>query len=181
MTDKKDVPRTMPTFKTKRSVPHDPRFADPTPTIRPETKGRMKRGPLDWSLDELIEYRQNGHQPARIPDKDLLYKLGSMGVSLANAAKLFDISQEKFINNLDWHDSWSAGRAECSSRIRAKIVEQALDENVLNAMIYLDKIMGGDNVVEQVQVEVRNTQLANYNTIDLLDVMIKENDKDSSN
>ena len=125
------------------------------PYYPPETKGRFVRGPLDWSLDELIEYRKAGGQPMRIPDKDILYNLGAMGVSMENAAKLFDISREKFSSNLDWLENWQKGRSECSARIRARIVEQALEENVLNAMIYLDKLMGGDSIVEQVQVDIR--------------------------
>jgi hypothetical protein len=149
----------------------------------PEKKGRMVRGPLDWSLDDLIAYKQNGTAPMRIPDPDLLYKLGTMGVSMNNAAELFDISREKFSSNLDWLENWQKGRAECAARVRAKIVEQALDENVLNAMIYLDKIMGGDQVIEQVQVDVRNTQLTAYDTDALLKAMevpFKENN-DSGN
>ena len=165
----------------KLKKPQKPNGASVKPgqqLTKPDTKGRQKRGPLDWSLDELIAYRAYGGPPARIPDKEVLYKLGSMGVSLRNCADLFDISQEKFCSNLDWLENWQKGRSECASRVRAKIVEQALDENVLNAMIYLDKIMGGDSVVEQVQVNVRNETLKEVNTDDLLEIMYKQTDKD---
>ena len=144
---------------------------------KPETTGRQKRGPLDWSLDELIAYRQSGVSPARIPDADLLFKLGSIGVSLSNVAKLFNIDETKITDNLDWYENWSRGRAECGSRIRAKIVEQALEGDVLNAMIYLDKILGGDQVTDQVQINVTNTELQPVKTEDLLEVMYKQQDE----
>jgi hypothetical protein len=147
------------------------------PIWKPETTGRKKRGPLEWSLDELIAYRQSGVSPARIPDADLLFKLGSIGVSLANISKLFNIDETKITDNLDWHDNWARGRAECGSRIRAKIVEQALDENVLNAMIYLDKILGGDQVSDRVEVSVTTTELTPVKTEDLLEVMYNINDR----
>lgn len=142
----------------------------------PEVKGRFVRGPLDWSLDELIEYKEKGGAPMRIPDKEMLFKLGKMGVSLANAAVLFNISQEKFCSNLDWYENWERGRAACGAQIRASIVEDALEKDVLNAKIYIDKILGGDKVVETVQVDVRNAELLDINTEDLLQVMFKTNE-----
>lgn len=142
----------------------------------PEVKGRKKVGMLDWSLDELIAYKHNGTPPARIPDADLLYKLGAIGVSLVNAANLFDISVEKFSSNSDWHESWKKGRAECGARVRASIVEDALDKDILNAKLYLDKIMGGDAPADVVNVNVRNTTLETIDTDKLLEVMFKQDE-----
>ena len=145
---------------------------------KPETKGRYKKGPLDWSLDELIQYRQNGTPPARIPDAEILYKLGKCGVSLSNACEIFGISKEKFSSNMDWYENWARGRAECGAQIRASIVEDALEKDILNAKIYIDKIIGGDQVTDKLQVNVTNTQLENVSTEDLLEVMFKQQDND---
>lgn len=142
---------------------------------KPETKGRKKSGILDWSLDELIEYKHNGKPPARIPDPEILYKLGRCGVSMANAADIFGISREKFSSNEDWLLNWQRGRAECGALIRASIVEDALDKDILMAKIYVDKIMGGDkeNATTLVQVNV-NTGLGEVSTEDLLNVVFEE-------
>lgn len=141
----------------------------------PEVKGSKRSGKLDWTLDELIAYKSNGYPPARIPDAVILYKLGKAGVSLKNAADIFSISEDKFYSNPDWLENWQKGRAELSSRVRAAIVDQALEQNVLNAMIYLDKIIGGDSPADQLNVTVTNvSNLENVSTEDLLDVMYRD-------
>ena len=146
-----------------------------SPQYYPETKGAKRFGKLDLTLDELITYRSNGTPPARIPDPVILYKLGKAGVSLRNAADIFEISEDKFCSNPDWLVNWQKGRAELSSRVRAAIVDQALEQNVLNAMIYLDKIMGGDSPADQLNVTVTNvSNLENISTEDLLDVMYRD-------
>lgn len=143
---------------------------------KPETKGRKKSGLLDWSLDELIEYKHNGTPPARIPDPMILYKLGSIGVSMANAAALFGISKEKFSSNADWLENWQKGRAECGSLIRASIVEDALEKDNLMAKIYIDKMIGGDKVGDtaMVQVNVNTGGLEGVSTEDLIEVAFKD-------
>ncbi len=145
---------------------------------KPETTGRFKRGPLDWSLDQLIEYRQSGVSPARIPDKDLLFKLGSYGVTMEATADIFGISIEKFTSNLDWYDNWKAGKTSCGVRVRAKLVAQALEENSTTALIYLDKIFGGD--VSNVNININNNTLGAVKTQDLLEVMFTDIKNDSN-
>jgi len=141
----------------------------------PDTKGRKKFGPLDWSLDELIAYRENGTPPARIPDANILYKLGSIGVSMQNAADLFGISREKFSSNLDWLENWQRGRAECGAQIRASIVEDALEKDNLMAKIYIDKILGGDKESPTALIQVNvNSELGQVSTDDLLNVVFEE-------
>lgn len=149
---------------------------------KPETKGRKKVGLLDWSLDELIAYKHNGTPPARIPDADLLYKLGTIGVSMANAAALFNISAEKFCSNSDWIENWQRGRAECGSQIRASIVSDALEKDNLMAKIYIDKLIGGDKVGDNTLVQVNvstNGSLAQVSTDELLNITL--NDQDTPN
>lgn len=143
----------------------------------PETKGKKRTGKLDWTLDELIEYKMNGSPPQRIPDADLLYKLGAIGVSLKNAASLFEISEDKFCSNPDWLTNWQRGRAECGSRIRASIVEDAIEKDNLMAKIYIDKIMGGDKDDSPlVQVNIQNNDLQKISTDDLIEVAFNDED-----
>ena len=164
------------------------RYKKPTPVpvpgrngafYSPEGKGKKKFGLLDWSLDELIAYRQNGTPPMRIPDPDLLYKLGSIGVSMKNCCDIFNVSQDKFYQNMDWVENWNRGRAECGAQIRASIVEDALEKDNLMAKIYIDKIIGGDkeNATALIQVNV-NGELAQVSTEDLLNVSFEESNGD---
>jgi hypothetical protein len=152
-------------------------------SIDPDVKGRKKYGPLDWSLDDLIRYRYNGTPPARIPDADLVYKMGSIGVSLSNVAAIFDLSLEKFSSNQDWYESWARGRAECGAKVRASIVDDALEKDILMAKIHLDKVLSGDKIGDNtyVQVNVSNNNLDQVSTDELLNVAFKEKDEDSSN
>jgi len=148
-----------------------------TGSYPPDTKGKKKFGLLDWSLDDLIEYKNNGRPPMRIPDADLLYKLGRAGVSMKNCCDIFGISQDKFYNNMDWVDNWNRGRAEIGSKIRASIVADALEENNLMAKIYLDKIMGGDKESPTALIQVNvNSELGQVSTDDLLNVVFEEKD-----
>jgi hypothetical protein len=139
----------------------------------PAKKGAKKRGPLDWSLDELIEYKAAGGQPMRIPNKEMLFALGRMGVTISNAAELFDISESKFMQNLDWLENWQKGSAECKARIRASIVDDALHKDILNAKLYLDKIWATDKVRDEVNVNVRSSELNEIDTSNLLEVLYK--------
>lgn len=183
----KPVPaKYMPRYpKSEKSTP-GPKPGTPAPVgvhannggfYKPETKGRKKVGVLDWSLDELIAYKHNGTPPARIPDAEILYKLGTIGVTLSQTADLFGISIEKFSSNTDWHDNWKRGRAECGSRIRASIVEDALEKDMLMAKIYLDKTMSGDKEGPTALIQVNvNTELGQVSTDDLLNVVFEEKD-----
>jgi len=143
----------------------------------PTTKGKKRTGPLDWSLDELIAYRENGRPPMRIPDPDILYKLGTIGVSMKNACDLFGVSMDKFCSNLDWLENWQRGRAECGAQIRASIVEDALEKDNLMAKIYIDKMIGGDKESPTALIQVNvNSELGQVSTDDLLNVVFEEKD-----
>lgn len=144
---------------------------------KPETKGRRRVGVLDWSIDELIAYKNNGTPPVRIPDAQILYKLGTIGVTMTQTADLFGISVDKFTQNTDWYDNWKRGRSECGSRIRASIVKDALENDMLMAKIYLDKTMSGDkdNNAPMIQVNI-NTELGQVSTEELLNVAFEEKD-----
>lgn len=168
--------RTASTPGPKPGTPSAPGVtANNGTSYKPETKGRKKVGLLDWSLDDLIAYKHNGTPPARIPDAEILYKLGTIGVTLTQTADLFGISVDKFTSNTDWHDNWKRGRAECGSRIRASIVEDALEKDMLMAKIYLDKTMSGDKEGPTALIQVNvNTELGQVSTDDLLNVVFEE-------
>lgn len=140
------------------------------PRWDPDIKGSKRVGILDWSLDELIAYKTDGRQPVRIPDADMLFKLGSYGVSAAHCADLFQIATDKFHKNEIWHAAWAEGRAQCATRIRASLVVDALEKDVIQAKIHLDKMFQDVPAPAIVQVNV-STGLEHINTKDLLQVI----------
>jgi hypothetical protein len=149
-------------------------------TWKPDTIGRYKSGVLDWSVDELIAYKQTGATPKRIPDVDILYKLGKAGVSIMNSCDIFGISADKFSSNPDWSDAHAAGRAQLGSKIRTSLVEDALERDNTTVKIYLDKILGGDREQPQVVVNIKNNELQEYSTEDLINLAFKETPDDST-
>jgi hypothetical protein len=147
---------------------------------KPDTVGNYKRGVLDWSVDELIAYKQQGHMPKRIPDVEMLFKCGSLGISKANTCQLFNIGLAKFQENPEWNEAWEKGRGEVGTRIRASLVKDALDNDNLTAKIYLDKQLSGEQVdTSKVTINV-NTQLEGISTEDLLNITFTENDGDEN-
>ena len=153
-------------------------MADGKGSYPPETKGKFKRGALDWTLDDLIAYRENGRPPVRIPDADLLYKFGRSGVSVNNTCDIFGISRDKFYSNLDWIENYNKGKAEIGAQIRASIVEDALEKDNLMAKIYLDKLISGDKESPTALIQVNvNSELGQVSTDDLLNVVFEEKDE----
>lgn len=146
---------------------------------KPESTGSRRLGPLDWTLDELIEYRKSGVSPKRILDKDVMYKLGKVGVSFNNVCFVLGVSQSKVLENRDYLEAWQTGRAECGARIRASIVQDALEKDLLPAKLYLDKILSGDTPQDVVNINVNTTELTKINTNDLLEIMYRDGKEDT--
>ena len=115
---------------------------------------------MEWSLDELIEYKHNGQKPHRLPDQEILFKLGSVGVSAANCCALFDIGITTFNENPDWRSAWERGRATIATRLRSSLIEDALEKDNVMVKIYLDKVLGGEKTEAPpvVNVTVNNAE-----------------------
>lgn len=160
-----------PTFHRPNQKPRDT-------FMPPETMGKMK-GPSVWdfSIDELIEYRATGVKPQRILDVDVIYSLAKIGVSIKNICGLFKVSEETFCNNAAFLSAHQQGRSECGTRIRAAIVEHAMNGS-LDAQKYLDKIMGGDVDTQNVNLNVSQRPLENVPTENLIEIaMTRDEDK----
>lgn len=137
----------------------------------PETMGKIKKDNIfHWSVDELIEYKSTGVRPALVLDDNYLFQLGRCGVSLENIAHLFCLDMTTIANHPTWTVSHREGRAQAGARVRALILEQALEGN-LTAMLYIDKQIGGDtNNTPQVQINVSTQPLKGADTDNLLEI-----------
>ena len=151
---------------------------------KPEVIGQFKHKPkslLDWSIDELIEYKALGVHPKRVVNADALYMLGRAGVSLKTCADVFQCSIEFIVRDEHLHGAWSNGRAEIAGRVRSLIVEEAVENKNLQAQIYLDKLLSGESVKQQLDISVSSSgQLEQISTEELLEVGFTEVDDDNS-
>jgi len=74
--------------------------------------------------------------------------------------------------------AFAKGRSTIGSKIRASLIEDALENNLLPAKIYLDKIYGGDVEQKNIAVTVTQPPLENIPTEQLLEF---DDGEDSSN
>lgn len=102
------------------------------------------------------------------PTPETVENLAASGVSVKNICGILG----KHFSYLNEHplmlDAFNRGRATVGSRVRARLLDAALEENSMTAAIYLDKIYGGDAVVSEVNVNVTSSPLENVSTEDLL-------------
>jgi hypothetical protein len=169
-----------PVEQTPKPDPTKPRRSS---GLKPETKGafRYKRGVLDWTVDELILYKQDGNKPKRIPDQEILTKCGMMGISRINTCQLFNIDPRKFDENPEWREAWEKGRGEVGTRIRASLVNDAIQNDNLTAKIYLDKQLSGEQTETAKVVVNVNTKLEGVSTEELLNITFNEIDDGREN
>lgn len=105
--------------------------------------------------------------------------LASKGVSANNICGLFQKSKTYIYENPEMLDAFNRGRSNVASRVRAKIVDAALEENSMQAAIYLDKVMGGDTTTENVNLTITQQPLKDISTEDLLNVTFTEHADDT--
>jgi hypothetical protein len=138
--------------------------------------GAMKKHPLHMSLDELIEYRKTGVRPAMIIDIDTIEEMARTGSSIQTICGIFKISKETFYNNPAFLTAFNSGRANLAHRLRGAIVEDAFENNILQAKLYLDKMLGGDNETVNITATVEAKPLESVPTDNLLEIMYSEKD-----
>ena len=129
-------------------------------------------GPFDWSVEQILEHKATGKPLQRIPDRDVLRKLGASGISMTTAADIFNVSYAEFSNTPEYIDNFKAGRSSVIGRVRTSIVNDALEKDSLNAKIYLDKIWATDNQPDKIEISARNKDFDNIKTSDLIEVMV---------
>lgn len=144
--------------------------------LPPDTMGSMKKHPLHMSLDELIEYRKTGVKPAMIVDVETIEEMARTGSSIQTICGIFKISKETFYNNPAFLTAFHSGRANLAHRLRGAIVEDAFENNMLQAKIYLDRMLGGDNETVNINATVEAKPLEAVPTDNLLEIMYRAED-----
>lgn len=112
--------------------------------------------------------------------EDTIENLARSGVGVKNICGLFGKTHTFLDDNPLFREAFNRGRSNVATRVRAKLLDAALEEDNMTAAMYLDKIYGGEQVVSEVNLTVTNTPLAEISTNELLDVTFdvksREND-----
>lgn len=144
--------------------------------LPPDTMGAMKKNPLHMSLDELIEYRKTGVKPKLIIDPDTIEEMARTGSSIQTICGILKVSKNAFYSNGAFMTAFNSGRANLAHRLRGAIVEDAFDKDLLQAKLYLDKMLGGDSETVNINATVEAKPLEHVPTDSLLEVMYREQD-----
>lgn len=141
----------------------------------PESMGKMKRDSIfDWSIDEVIAYRQTGVRPRIIIDPNKIHTLARNGASLKVIADLFETTEHTIIDNPAFYSAYTTGRSDLATRNRMNLVKNAEDN--MAVAIYLDKLIGGD--IEKSQVTLIPGAPQEVKQADTSDLLKKLSDND---
>lgn len=140
----------------------------------PEATGKMKKHPVHMSVDELIEYKKTGVRPPVVIMPGMVKELAKTGSSVQTICYVIGISKETFYKNQAYLTEYQEGRGEIARNVRARIAEQALEENNLQALLYLDRAIGGDVETVNVNAQISARPLENADTNDLIEVTVKK-------
>jgi hypothetical protein len=104
--------------------------------------------------------------------------LAASGVSAHNVCKMFRKSFSYLNENPHLLEAFHQGRATLGSRIRTTLVDAAIENNNIQSAIYLDKILSGDTVATEVNINVAQSQLSTVSDEELMKVAFTVEDLD---
>lgn len=140
-------------------------------------KGELKPTASIISLLDSLHENTVKHGLKATPEE--VEHLAKSGVSVKNICSLYQKGFEYLTENPELKSAFDRGRAHVASRIRAKLIDAALEEDSMQAAIYLDKLMGGDTEQTTVNLNVSQRPLDSANTeqlLDAIDIHIKDDD-----
>ena len=118
----------------------------------------------------VLALKQNQQVDTLKATPEIVEHLAKSGISVKNICSLFNKSFDYLSTNLELQDAFNRGRAHASSRLRSTLLDAALEDRNIQSAIYLDKIMSGDTVASEVNVNVASSQLSTVSDDDLMKV-----------
>ena len=97
-------------------------------------------------------------------------QFANKGLSKQTIAGLFEVSITSIDNDPALLAAFNLGRASTAALNRQAIITEALEKENLTAMIYLDKLMGGDVEVKNVSLSISNGPLKDVSDDKLLEI-----------
>lgn len=96
--------------------------------------------------------------------------LSASGVSVHNVCKMFRKSFSYLNENPHLLAAYEQGRASAGARMRGTLMDAALEGGNIQSAIYLDKILSGDTVATEVNINVAQSQLSTVSDEELMKV-----------
>lgn len=119
----------------------------------------------------LLAAAQIDYDTQNFLDARRVEELASYGVPARNICALFGKEFMAINNDPELWAAFNKGRAGIGAKVRASIVDQALEKESLTAMIHLDKVFNNDQQAQQVELSVKNDILNDVPTEDLINIM----------
>lgn len=91
------------------------------------------------------------------------------GLSMESAAGIFGHATVAIIHNPEMLEAYKRGRSKAGSLIRASLMDDALNKDILQAKLHLDKVLNKEDNTQQVNLTVTKSPLENIPTEQLLE------------
>jgi transcriptional regulator with XRE-family HTH domain len=91
------------------------------------------------------------------------------GLSIKSIANLLGTQSITIQNDPEMLAAFEKGRANIGSVVRAAIIDDALNKDLLTAKLYLDKVFNKEDHVQEVNLNISQTPLENIPTEQLLE------------
>ncbi len=108
---------------------------------------------------------------------DRIKALAAQGLPSHAICNLYHKRNDTIDKNPEFRQAFEFGRAQIGGQVRAAIVDQALNNESLTAMIHLDKIFNNDQQAQQIDLSVKQDPLKDVSTDTLIEIMYEQNNK----
>ncbi len=123
-----------------------------------------------------IEKPQLGGRSLVTPE--IIEQLATNGLSKKQIKGLLKIGSNAIDEVPEFLEAFQLGRSKIGSQIRAKIIDQALEGDNLQAQIYLDKLIGGDTEEKNINLTVDQRPLKNATTEQLIEIEMDDGEQE---
>jgi len=96
--------------------------------------------------------------------------LASHGLAIKTIASMFGHLSTTITNDPEYLAAFEKGRSQIASKIRASLVEDALNKDLISAKLYLDKIYNKDEQTQEINLNVSQRPLENVTDEQLLQI-----------
>lgn len=127
---------------------------------------------------EVVKEQERLKQSLMTPE--VVEELASYGVSMKNIANLFRQDFRDVFADSELKYAFENGRAQVGAKVRASIVDDALEKDNFQAKVHLDKVFHREEFspesVTSLQVNVQNNGLSEVSSADLIEIMLNKGD-----
>lgn len=102
-------------------------------------------------------------------------ELASLGITKVMIANLLRKDLDFINKDPELIAAFNRGKATVGLKVRASIVADALEKDMLPAKLHLDKVLNSEAQVQHVELSVKNETLKDVPTEDLIDIMYNKN------